>query len=93
MRAERALMQRSLIATLSLLTLVALPLAAATYHEGGDAVDGEMNVDENVGDNGEDVGGDTEESTFAGLSTTVVIILIVLAVLVVALIVAMASRP
>lgn len=36
---------------------------------------------------------EAEESTVAGLSTTVVIILIVLAVLVVALIVAMASRP
>lgn len=34
-----------------------------------------------------------QETTLAGMSTTVVIILIVLSVLVVALVVAMASRP
>lgn len=61
------------------LLLLALPMALAQNDTGPpDAVD--------VND------GDAEESTFAGLSTTVIIILIVLAVLVVALIVAMASR-
>lgn len=75
---------------LSLLTTILAPLAAAqdTTNDGDKDVnvnppDVDMNVDNN----------DAEESTFAGLSTTVVIILIVLAVLVVALIVAMASRP
>lgn len=81
---------QKLIALLSLLSIVALPFAAA--QDAGDGEDKDVNVDApdvdmNVDDN------DAAESTFAGLSTTVVIILIVLAVLVVALIVAMASRP
>ncbi|HET6403869.1 MAG TPA: hypothetical protein VFH78_04425 [Candidatus Thermoplasmatota archaeon] len=84
--------QFALMATL--LTALALPLAAAQETTGGDDVNvdapDDMNVDLNVDDNDGDV---AEESSFAGLSTTVVIILIVLAVLVVALIVAMASRP
>lgn len=83
-------MLRTLAAALSLLTLVA-PLAAAADHQ-TDSVDVDMNVEDNDGGDAAS-NGDAEESTFAGLSTTVVIILIVLAVLVVALIVAMASRP
>jgi len=86
---------RKLLALLSLLAMTALPLAAAQdgANEQSDEIDVTMpdNMDVNVDDN--DNGGDADESTFAGLSTTVVIILIVLAVLVVALVVAMASRP
>jgi len=74
--------------TLLLATLLALlaPLAMAQDNDTDvpDQIDVDMDVTDNDG---------AEESTFAGLSTTVVIILIVLAVLVVALIVAMASRP
>lgn len=66
---------------LTLLTLLALPLVSAQNQT--------PEVDVDVTDDANGV----EESTFAGLSTTVVIVLIVLAVLVVALIVAMASRP
>ncbi len=86
-------MRTHALALLSMLAVLALPLAVANEH-GGDTdvnVNPPDDMDVNVEDN--DQGGDAEESTFAGLSTTVVIILIVLAVLVVALIVAMASRP
>lgn len=74
-------MARNTLPTLAMLTLLAIPLAAAQD-------DMTPDVDVNVTETNEPA-----ETTFAGLSTTVVIVLIVLAVLVVALIVAMASRP
>lgn len=72
-----------------LAALLAVPLAAAQNDTGLDVRETPQdgNVNESTG------GGEAEESTVAGLSTTVVIILVVLAVLVVALIVAMANRP
>ncbi|HUR68190.1 MAG TPA: hypothetical protein VM370_03020 [Candidatus Thermoplasmatota archaeon] len=78
-------MAHKLLAILGLLTLFALPMAAAG-NETNIYTPPTIDVNVHDGDGGAD------ESTFAGLSTTVVIVLIVLAVLVVALIVAMASR-
>lgn len=77
-------MARTLLPLVGLLALLAAPLALGQ----NDTVDDPPDVDVDV-----TTGDSPEESTFAGLSTTVVIVLIVLAVLVVALIVAMASRP
>lgn len=75
---------KRILTLLALLTALAMPLAAASDH-GDDAKPDKVDVDVTTND-------DVEESTFAGMSTTVVIVLVVLAVLVVALVVALASR-
>ena len=77
-----------LLTLLALATLVALPAATAMSHgdSNDDAAPSEVDVDVTADDN------DPEESTFAGMSTTVVIVLVVLAILVIALVVALAAR-
>lgn len=83
-------MRRTLLAMTALTTILlafAGPALAQNESDTDVVVNPPDEVDVDVNDND-----GAEESTFAGLSTTVVIVLIVLAVLVVALIVAMASR-